>query len=364
MTVLAKQNDAWKEIEKIWTKSEGEWLLTERMHGMDNGVWKLIFPDILIFTLTDSTDIGLLNWLVSQGALPNYHIVVNIPVDNYIGGTIHGKPALNIGAGAETTYKSLTINVHGHIQGRGGKDSEGSHGIISQSEIHVHVHSTGTITAGGGAGGDGGKGGDGYKIIWGSWHNSFGAPRYRWDQEIYTRGEENCLEINWNDKDIMPGHGTSPCPGIGERYHKAVPEGQDDFYEYGGYVYQRAKTMRWDNRFWDIRRGTKLTQAGNGGAAGQGGNGRGYIQTRTDGTKGGQGYNGSGKGGDGGNGATWGDGGTQGATGADGNSTAGKAGQEGHGPGKAITSSKEVFLTNEGTISGEVTRDYVAGLDT
>lgn len=278
--------------------------------------------------------------------------IMNIHPGVIVGGT--SNDAVLVGGAWKGT---LTLNVMGQIQGKGGAANGGAGGNAinanslgdGNTRMRINLASTGAIRAGGGGGGyagTGGTGGGGYVRVdeqagWDRGHNEWWM---RWKNP-------NLFKIWWQGQVILD---TSLV---------TIP----DTYAHGGWIYYRYApnsdgTRHAVGRYYDTP-----SSGGVGGVGGSGGVGQGYGQARTNGVAGvagGAGIGGAGaggKGGTGGNGGSWGAagaGGADGDTGGYGNRSgygpAGTAGSPGGPAGAAILNSHNVSLsiTPGGIING------------
>ena len=73
------------------------------------------------FTLTSGEDVNLATWLSGQGAGTATPVIINFAFGEVIGGTVEGKPALDLGD--LSAYSSITFNIDGWILGMAGNDA-------------------------------------------------------------------------------------------------------------------------------------------------------------------------------------------------------------------------------------------------
>ena len=322
-TIHAKTGGVIKEVESVYSKQ--------------NGVLVQVYQNLIEINLGSTKNINIASWLVSRGVRDGANVIVTLPSGSIVGGTIAGVYAMDMGD--IRRWKSVHMKIAGEIQGRGGivSNRSGAHCLSTQYPFKLEILSTGAIRGGGGAGGVGGDGGAGDYLSYGSWQNSFGEPRYRWEQ---SNGSP-AVKILWNDKQVYYNLN-----------HGWTASGQNDTaVGSDGYTYQRQSSVRWEDKYWDIRRGKQAYGAI--GVGGAGGNGQGYNQARTFGAEGTNGTNGAGDGGRGGSGVTWGAKGGAGETGEDGNLGSGKAGQAGGEGGYSIFAPGiGIQYKNSGTVQG------------
>jgi len=240
-------------------------------------------------------------------------------------------------------YRTVTLINYGQILGKSGNANSGSGGHAFTATSDISIDNRYAFRSGGGGGGKGGTGGNGNYTSYGAWRNSYGTPRNRWDQKENSAN----IELWWDNvmffRDI--NYGWKPAGQVPTQY--VAP-----------YTYQRAANARWENRFYDIRRGSTAISYGT--AGGSGGRGTGTGLAWQNGLYGNVPVNFAGRGGRGGRGAWWGGKGYTGATGAAGTNSVGggtnpgSAGTAGGNPGWALFAFSSAFITmkNTGVING------------
>lgn len=256
-------------------------------------------------------------------------------------GSTNGLPALI--TGDLKRYREVRLVNNGEIQGKSGNANSGNGGHAFTATSNIVITNNGAFRSGGGGGGKGGKGGAGNYANYGGWVNSFGNPRYRWDQ----KDNKADVQILWKDVSVYRN-----------LYFGWKPYGQAPTAWASPYTYQRAATPRWQNRFYDIRRGATANSTGTTG--GNGGRGSGYTLGYHNGSYAAVPSNFAGRGGRGGRGAWFGGRGATGATGASGTKSVGGGTNPGTGgtgggyAGWALYAYKDAFISMSriGTVNG------------
>lgn len=247
------------------------------------------------FYLPDSVDVNIASWLNAQGVYEG-KVKVIIPEGIIIGGTIIDNYALNIGNIA--AFDSLTIDIAGEVQGKGGlvSGSKGENAIYSVYPVTINVLSTGAIRSGGGAGGKGSIGTTGtYTVTYGPYWAKDSGNDYYFRNPTKARSDE--LVIAWNGQVTQYlGVGVVSSYGV---YYRGTQKIHSNITDWGGY----------DDWYAISKKETKQQIGGDGGLGGQG---QGYLQAWESGDPGKVGVNNAGDGGDGGNGGNWGFDGTKG----------------------------------------------------
>lgn len=268
-------------------------------------------------------------------------LIVNSGVT--IGATNTTNYALTIPAGMGGI---LTIDNNGSIQGAGGSANSGTGGNAIFVGSPVSINNQGTIYAGGGGGGQGGNGGQGTSgLVWSLLETRYnlntGSLNYGWN--LY-----NTFYYTFWDNVIVYNSTSSPPPPsgtVGQVYTWGSLRSQTNV----PFV-QQFEVQRWGY--------TETITAG--GIGGNGGIGRGYNQTSTNGIPGSSGGANAGIGGIGGNGGDWGASGTNGTIGTNGNYTVapslGQTGGPGFGglAGFYVVNNGNVTWINTGTVAGRV----------
>ena len=355
-----KQSGVMREVATVHKNFSGELNPASDIYKVQNGVLTPVYHNVVTITLADDQENFWLNaWLVNQGIKDNSNVVVNIPDGVTIGGTVSGAYAFQLGN--INRLKSLTINLSGRIEGKGGVNSSkgGSHALRSVHPFTLNVLPTGFIAGGGGAGGTGGAG------AWGDWIN--------WVSRLYGAGSDTCYA---GSMDFWRYHGyVRICNG---------PSGDP-----GGYPYLRSQDPK---EGWQWLRDSgvaggdpaddtgektnKIQYAGPeryykeaGGAGGAGADGQGYNQPLGDRNQGGYARWPAGEGADGGGGGEWGQDGGASSNGNHGNrfyrigysgrdqydrwsrrNYVGGGGQNGGQGGRALTVPNNTIVTNKGEI--------------
>lgn len=289
--------------------------------------------------------------------------VVTLPAGQVRGSTT-ASPVVTVGGNWGGT---LTFNVQGEIQGKGGSANSGAGGHAFQADglstagSKLAMNITGAVRGGGGGGGAGGQGGTGGN---GQGGGSAEGPLFNravfctddpatWAMFGCTYGasywSENGGGFAWRGVNV--GSSASGSLTVGNCTY--TRGSYREFWDMIGYYYEVSKTC------------ATPTWGGGGGAGGIGGVGMGYAQGNTPGT-GGQGGagpsgDGAGWGGTGGSG-NWGNewglpglDGIAGSQGGNGNISGGSwgtGGTAGGAAGGSIVWSANVNLTNSGTING------------
>lgn len=228
-------------------------------------------------TLNASEDIILSDFLASKGVFKG-DVVITVPANEFIGGTVLGGYALNVGN--ILSYGDIAINVYGEIQGGGGNnlgDLSGLGGIYSVYPITINIMPTGAVRGGGGGGK---KGDDGPNVTTSSWSNE----EYNHDS-IYFRNPTRVRP----DEAVING---VQYLGVGIIDELGI-------YKKGTLRLTGPTTWGGQDLWYAVR--TKIYTTVPGGDGGLGGLGEGYNQERT------LGEIGEGNGDDGGDGGLWGE---------------------------------------------------------
>jgi len=248
------------------------------------------------------------------------NIVKTITLEGTSGSSTTGTAAASLDASA--VYNVLLI-ITGSILGDGGSGaSAGGNGGNGGPALYINTNSTGTVTVrtsgssaqvyggggGGGGGGRGGYGGTGYYYTYYTYYTSTGSVTgyYGGSYDQQCRSACESIGAQWaNNCYKIPGQGG--CGGNSGDYWSAVCYSNDA----SGYTnVTSCKKTNSGSTF------NAPTSGGAPGAATVGGNGRGYLQSKSNGgsvnygTAGGANAGYGGRSGAGGNGGDWGEGGS------------------------------------------------------
>jgi hypothetical protein len=264
-----------------------------------------------------------LNLNISNSSLWNGNLAKTIRKTVSIAGTCgstNGNPSASIDGDANNVFINITGHVHGYggLGGVTGGDGENGGTALSinntksDGTVYVKTFSTAQVYGGGGGGGGGahgGKGGNGQYTTSSTYYTSVGGPGGTYGGSYDSRCRQSCERAGaqWvNNCYKHTSQGGQNCGGNTGYYGNGVCY-SDDASSYASVTACRKTNTSTQ---------TNNSTGGDGGAAVSGGNGRGYLQTKTTGATFNGGLNGgsnAGKGGNsgaGGNGGDWGQGGT------------------------------------------------------
>ena len=302
-------------------------------------------------------------------------IVKTVTLAGTSGSSSTSTPAASLDA--SSVYNVLLI-ITGSVLGDGGSGGLlGGNGGPGGDALYINTNSSGTVTVrtsgasaqvyggggGGGGGGRGGKGGTGSYTTYETYYTSVGGQGGTYGGSYDSRCRQSCERsgASWvNNCYKHTSEGGANCGGNTSHYDNGVCY-SDDASSYAS-VTACKKT--------NTRSISNTSSGGNGGEEVGGGNGRGYLQSRSNGAEYNEGINGgtnAGKGGNsgsGGNGGDWGEGGSDynggnGVKGSDGTNDAPDFGEE-NGPitgglggaaGRSISGSGYVIDTANGVDS-------------
>ena len=279
--------------------------------------WKIsqFRNSIKYYYLTQESSKTSLNYIL-HGQPWNNNLGLNINKIFFLDGTCGSVSTSDPAVKFDANVYNLNVIISGDVYGAGGAGgTAGANGGDGGDAVYIDTNSTGTVTikttasakvygggGGGGGGGKGGKGGNGQKTTSTTSYTSTGSVTGNYGGSYDQQCRSACESIGgqWaNNCYKTPGQGG--CGGNSGDYWSAVCYTNDA----SGYtnVTSCKKTV--------TSTSTSPTTGGDGGAAVDGGNGRGYLQSKSNGATfnggkgGGDNAGTGGNSGSGGNGGDW-----------------------------------------------------------
>jgi len=285
-----------------------------------------------------SSDIDL-NLLISDSTLWNGNFSKTIRKTVTIAGTCgstNGNPSASIDGDANNVFINITGHMHGYGGSGGVAGGDGENGgtallinnTKSDGTVYVKTFPTAQVYGGGGGGGGGahgGKGGNAQYTTYYTYYTSVGGPGGTYSGAYYQRCQKSCeaAGAQWvNNCYKHTSEGGQNCGGNPGHYDNGVCYSDD------ASSYASVTACKKTNTGSTLNNST----GGDGGAAVSGGNGRGYLQSKSNGVTFNEGVNGgtnAGRGGNSGSGGNGGDWAQDGQGGADFNGIRGANGTQG-----------------------------------
>jgi hypothetical protein len=262
-----------------------------------------------------SSDIDL-NLLISNSSLWNGNLSKTIRKTVSIAGTCgstNGNPSASIDGDANNVFINITGHIHGYGGSGGVAGGDGENGgtalsinnTKSDGTVYVKTFSTAQVYGGGGGGGGGahgGKGGNGQYTTSSTYYTSVGGPGGTYGGSYDSRCRQSCERAGaqWvNNCYKHTSQRGQNCGGNTGHYDNGVCYSDD------ASSYADVTACKKSN----TSTSTSSTTGGNGGAAVSGGDGRGYLQSKSNGATFNGGLDGGTNAGTGGNSGSGGNGG-------------------------------------------------------
>lgn len=321
--------------------------------------WKIsqFRNSIKYYYLTQESSKTSLNYVL-HGQPWNNNLGLNINKTFFLEGTCGSVSTSDPAVELDANVYNLNVIISGIVHGAGGAGgTAGANGGDGGDAVYIDTNSTGTVTiktigsaqvygggGGGGGGGKGGKGGNAQYNTYYTYYTSIGGGSGTYGGSYDQRCRSACSSVGgeWaNNCYKHTSEGGQNCGGNPSDYWSAVCYSDD------ASSYASTTSCRKTNTGTTVNNST----GGAGGAAVDGGNGRGYLQSKTNGASYNTGSSGGTNAGTGGNSGIGGNGGDWGQGGTDYNGGNGVKGTNGT-QGSASTIAAPDFGDTDGPVTG------------